>query len=43
MTKKGGRGHLYVRIMVQVPTGDEPELIELAERLDEFYVAETDD
>ena len=34
---KGGRGHLYVRVMVQVPTGDDPELLALAESFERFY------
>jgi len=38
MPKKGGaRGHLYVRIAVKVPTGDDPALLELVEALEAHY------
>ena len=38
MPKKGGeRGHLYVRIAVMVPTGDDPTLLELVDALDSHY------
>ncbi len=37
LTHRGGRGHLYARVMVQVPTGDDPELAELVGGLERFY------
>jgi curved DNA-binding protein len=37
MPRQGGRGHLFVRMQVQVPTGDDPELKAAAEALDRFY------
>ena len=38
MPKKAGkRGHLFVRIAVRVPTGDDPALLELVEALEEHY------
>jgi len=39
MPKQEGRGHLYVRLLVQVPTGDDPELAAAATALDRFYGA----
>ena len=37
MTRKGGRGDLYVRLLVRVPTGDSPELLAAVEALEAFY------
>ncbi len=37
MTRKGGRGHLYARVMVRVPTGDADALRAAVEALDPFY------
>jgi curved DNA-binding protein len=38
MPLKGGtRGNLYVHPMVLVPTGDDPELLALVEKLESFY------
>ncbi len=38
LPKKGGeRGHLYARLMIRVPTSEDPELSEAAESLDRFY------
>lgn len=34
---RNGRGHMYVRLHIRVPTGDSPELIEAVEALDAFY------
>ena len=37
MTKKGGRGNLYVHIQIQVPHADDPACIAAAEALEQFY------
>ena len=42
MTRKGGRGHLYARVMVRVPTGDDDALREAVEALERFYEAPVD-
>ncbi|MGC6416558.1 MAG: DnaJ C-terminal domain-containing protein, partial [Bradymonadia bacterium] len=39
MTKKGGRGNLYVHIQIQVPHVDDPACIAAAEALEQFYAA----
>ena len=36
-TKGGKRGNLYVRIAVRVPTGDDPELLDLVDALEAHY------
>ena len=40
MTKKGGRGNLYVHIQIQVPHVDDPACIAAAEALEQFYAPE---
>ena len=38
MPAKGGqRGDLFVRLLVRIPTTDDPRALDLAEKLDEFY------
>lgn len=39
MTTKSGRGDLYARVMVQIPTGDDPDMLEAVEALARFYEA----
>lgn len=34
---RSGRGHMYVRLHIRVPTGDTPELLAAVEALDAFY------
>lgn len=40
LPQKGGRGDLYARVLVRVPTGDSPELKAAAEALEAFYETE---
>ncbi len=37
MTMKGGRGNLFVRLMIRVPRSDDPDCLALAEGLEPFY------
>ncbi|MCB9529305.1 MAG: J domain-containing protein [Myxococcales bacterium] len=37
MPGKGARGHMYVRLHIRVPTGDDPKLLAAVDALDAFY------
>lgn len=38
--KGGSRGHLFIRLQVRVPEGDDPALLDLVEQLEAFYDTE---
>ncbi len=37
MPKKGGRGHLFVHLLITVPKSDSPEFLDLVNQFDAFY------